>query len=249
MKMYDFSKDFSSLGILPGDTVLMHSSMKALGTDETPEYFLKSLCDYLGEKGTLLLPALTYSNVGENQPLFSVRETVPCIGLLPRVFVRMEGVIRSMHPTHSCAAYGYRAKEMTERHYLDKTPVGENSPFRILAEVGGKILMVGDINDHCTFMHGMEEIAGAPYCLNKYTTRYVLEDYDGTRREVHLYGHDFKDIADQKYSRFENILAFPDIKKGRICKADCTLISASALQQAALKAFEQDLYYFVNKRG
>ena len=54
--MYDFSKDFEALGILPGDTVLMHSSMKALGTDETPQSFLFALCDYLGEKGTLLLP-------------------------------------------------------------------------------------------------------------------------------------------------------------------------------------------------
>ncbi len=246
--MYNFSKDFLSLGIFPGDTVLMHSSMKALGTDETPESFLNALCEHLGEKGTLLLPALTYSNVGENQPLFSVRDTEPCIGLLPRVFVKMEGVVRSMHPTHSCAAKGYRAEEMTSRHRFDKTPVGENSPFRILAQVGGKILMVGDINDHCTFMHGMEEIGNAPYCLNKHTTRYVLEDYDGTQREVHLYGHDFKDIAEQKYSRFENILSFPDIRRGKICKADCTLISASALQKAAVEKLKQDKYYFVIKK-
>ena len=40
--MYDFGKDFEALGILPGDTVLMHSSMKALGTDETPESFLNA---------------------------------------------------------------------------------------------------------------------------------------------------------------------------------------------------------------
>ncbi len=246
--MYDFKKDFADLGIRHGDTVLMHSSMKALGTEETPQTFLNELCEYLGEKGTLLLPALTYSNVGEHQPLFSVRETEPCIGLLPRVFVKMQGVVRSMHPTHSCAAKGYRALEMTSRHHLDKTPVGENSPFRILADVEGKILMVGDINDHCTFMHGMEEIASAPYCLNKETTRYILEDYDGTRKEVHLYGHDFKDIAHQKYSRFENILSFPDIRRGVICKADCTLISAAALRIAAVEKLKQDPYYFVIKK-
>jgi len=246
--MYDFGKDLAALGVLPGDTVLMHSSMKALGTDETPESFLNALCEYLGEKGTLLLPALTYSNVGEDQPLFSVRETEPCIGLLPRVFVKMQGVVRSMHPTHSCAAKGYRALEMTSRHHLDKTPVGENSPFRILADVDGKILMVGDINDHCTFMHGMEEIGNAPYCLNKHTTRYILEDYDGTRREVHLYGHDFKDIAEQKYSRFENILSFPHIRRGVICKADCTLISASALREAAVEKLKEDEVYFVKKK-
>lgn len=246
--MYDFTKDFAALGILPGDTVLMHSSMKALGTDETPESFLLALCDYLGEKGTLLLPALTYSNVGESQPLFDVKTTPPCIGLLPNVFLTLPGVVRSMHPTHSCAAKGFRAVEMTSRHHLDETPVGENSPFRILADVDGKILMVGDINDHCTFMHGMEEIAGAPYCLNKHRTRYILEDYDGKQKEVHLFGHDFSAVADQKYSRFENVLSYPDIKKGKIVNANCTLVSASALRIAAVNKMKEDPYYFVDMK-
>ncbi len=244
--MYDFKKDFYTLGIREGDTVLMHSSMKALGTDETPECFLGQLIDFLGEKGTLLLPTLSYSNVGENQPLFSVKQTPACIGLLPNVFLSMEGVVRSMHPTHSCAAYGYRAKEMTAAHHLDKTPVGENSPFRKLAEVGGKILMVGNINDHCTFMHGMEEIAGAPYCLNKHTTRYILEDYDGVQAQVHLYGHDFRTVADQKYSRAENLLSHPEIRRGKICNADCTLIEAAALMRESVKKMRQDPYYFVD---
>lgn len=246
--MYDFGKDLLKLGIYPGDTVLMHSSMKALGTDSAPEEFLRAIINHLGEKGTLLLPTLSYSNVTEAQPYFSVKSTPACIGLLPNVFLGMEGVIRSMHPTHSCAAYGYRASELTRSHGLDKTPVGKNSPFRLLAEVDGKILMVGDINDHCTFMHGMEEIANVPYCLKKNTTRYVLEDYDGSTKEVFLYGHDFSQIAEQKYSRFENILEYPDIKKGIICKANCTLISAAALQSEAVSKMKNDPYYFVNKK-
>ncbi len=244
--MYIFAADFKKLGIQPGDTVLMHSSMKALGTDATPAEFLQSLIDYLGEDGTLLLPALSYSTVGEKSPLFSVKDTPACIGLLPNVFLGMQGVIRSIHPTHSCAARGKHAKEMTEKHVLDKTPVGENSPFRLLTEFSGKILMVGDINDHCTFMHGMEEIAGAPYCLNKQTTHYVLKDYNGTETEAYLYGHDFSTVAAQKYSRFENLLSCPDIKKGKICKADCTLISAEALQKAAVEKMKENPFYFVD---
>ena len=246
--MYDFATDFRNLGILPGDTVLMHSSMKAIGTTEPPEYFLDSLCDYLGDRGTLLLPTLTYDNVGETQPLFSVKNTPACIGLLPNVFRGMSGVVRSLHPTHSCAARGFRAKELTEKHRLDLTPVGENSPFRLLADVGGKILMVGDVNDHCTFMHGMEEIAHAPYCLKKEKTRYLLEDYDGTRTEVFLFGHDFSDIADQKYGRFENILSYPDLRRGKICKADCTLIYAPALREKSVKKLIEDPYYFVIRK-
>ena len=181
--MYSFSADFERLGLLPGDTVLMHSSMKSLQTDETPETFLRALTDYLGERGTLLLPTLSYETVRPKTPFFSARETPACIGLLPNVFRKMDGVIRSLHPTHSCAAKGYLAKELTYRHILDETPVGANSPFRLLPAVDGKILMLGPVNDHNTFMHGMEEIAHAPYCLRSERTHYTVIDYDGNRIE------------------------------------------------------------------
>ena len=246
--MYDFSPDFAALGIQPGDALLMHSSMKALGTDATPEAFLEGLQAYLGPEGTLLLPALTYESVTPERPLFRIAATEPCVGLLPRVFRRLPGVRRSLHPTHSCCARGRLAEALTSRHALDTTPVGPNSPFRLLADAGGKILMVGDINDHCTFMHGMEEIAGAPYCLNKAPTRYVLEDWDGSRREAYLYGHDFSQVAAQRYGRFENLLAAPDLRRGKICRANCTLIDAAALREAAVPKPREDPWYFVERR-
>lgn len=246
--MYDFASDFSALGIRPGDTLLMHSSMKALGTDAAPEAFLDALQAYLGPEGTLLLPALTYESVTPEQPLFRIAATEPCIGLLPRVFRGLPGVTRSLHPTHSCCARGRLALALTARHRLDRTPVGPNSPFRLLADVGGKILMVGDINDHCTFMHGMEEIADAPYCLNQAPTRYVLEDWDGSRREAYLYGHDFHEVAAQRYGRFGNLLAAPDLRRGKICRADCTLIDASALRTAAVQKLREDPWYFVDRK-
>ena len=245
--MYDFADDFAALGIRPGDTLLMHSSMKALGTDAAPETFLDALQAYLGPEGTLLLPALTYASVTPEQPLFQIAATEPCIGLLPRVFRTLPNATRSMHPTHSCCARGRLARALTARHQLDDTPVGPNSPFRLLADVGGKILMVGNINDHCTFMHGMEEIAGAPYCLNRTPTRYILEDWDGSRREAYLYGHDFSRVAEQRYGRFEHLLAAPELQYGRICHANCTLIDASALRRAAVDKLREDPWYFVDR--
>ncbi len=245
---YDFAADFARLGIRPGDALLMHSSMKALGTEETPEAFLNALMDYLGEEGTLMLPALTYASVTAEQPLFQIRATEPCVGLLPRVFMHMPGVVRSMHPTHSCCARGRLARELTEGHGLDRTPVGPNSPFRLLADLGGRILMVGDIDDHCTFMHGMEEIAGAPYCLKKEPTRYLLEDAEGNRREAWLYGHDFHQVARQRYGRFGELLTPPDLLRGNICRARCALIDARALRAAAVEKLREDPWFFVDKK-
>ena len=242
------AEGLTSLGIHPGDTVLVHSSMKALGIRETPETFLRAFCDYLGKDGTLLLPALSYGSVGASQPLFDIRNTPACIGLLPNTFLAMDGVVRSMHPTHSVAARGKRAEELTREHWLDETPVGAHSPFRLLPGVGGKILMIGNINEHCTFMHGMEEIAHAPYCLEKEKTRYLLRDADGTEREVFQYHHDFRDIAAQRYDRFDLVLSAPDVIHEKLFSADCTAIDASALQRAAVAKMKEDPYFFVDRK-
>ena len=55
--------DMKALEIKEGETILVHASMKALGTKETPETVLDTLQAALGDDGTLLLPALTYENV------------------------------------------------------------------------------------------------------------------------------------------------------------------------------------------
>lgn len=59
--------DLKALGVKEGDAVLVHSSMKALGTKLTPEEVIDALQESVGEKGTLLMPALTYENVSGEQ--------------------------------------------------------------------------------------------------------------------------------------------------------------------------------------
>ena len=55
-------------------------------------------------------------------------------------------------------------------------------------------------------------------------------------------------MTQQQYSRFENVLSFPDIKRGKIVNANCTLISASALRKAAVGKMKEDPYYFVDMK-
>ena len=76
--------DLDALGVCKGDAVLVHSSMKALGTALTPEQVIDALQHALGPEGTLLMPALTYENVTRDHPVFDREETPPCVGLLRR---------------------------------------------------------------------------------------------------------------------------------------------------------------------
>ncbi|MDR2598646.1 MAG: AAC(3) family N-acetyltransferase [Oscillospiraceae bacterium] len=236
-----------NLGVNPGDVVMMHSSMKSLGTKLTPSEFLQVLMDLLDDDGTLLLPALTYEGVTSENPVFSALESEPCVGVLPKTFMKMPGVKRSIHPTHSVFAWGKRADELTSRHYIDNTPVGENSPFMLITEMDGKLLFIGDILYSCTYMHGLEEIANAPYVMKKDQVSFTLVDENGKSAEKLYFVHDFEDW-EQEYERIRDILSEPYIKTGIVCDAPCTLISAKDLKKAALLEFEKDAYSFVSKK-
>jgi len=243
--MSTISEQLYELGILPGDVVLMHSSMKALRTEITPEFFLLELMQALTNESTLLLPALTYETVTLEKPYFSAIDSEPCIGKLPCTFYKMEGVVRSLHPTHSVCAWGASAKALTNKHFNDNTPVGSNSPFMLLTQYGGKILFIGDVLHSCTFMHGIEEIVDAPYLMNKDMTQYTLTDADGNVHVRNYFTHNFKGW-NQEYTRIRDILTYPDIRTGTICSASCTLIDAGKLKTAAVERFKNDIFAFVS---
>lgn len=243
--MNSIQKQLTGLGISAGDVVLMHSSMRSLETDMTPESFLLEIMHVLTNDGTLLLPALTYESVTTEHPVFSISESEPCVGMLPKTFMKMDGVVRSMHPTHSVFAWGAKAEVFTSDHILDNTPVGNNSPFMLLPVFNGKILFVGDILYSCTFMHGVEEIVNTPYVMNKDTTEFTLKDTAGNIRKKEYYTHNFKGW-EQEYTRIRDILTYPDIRTGPVCSAPCTLVDAKKLKAAAIERLEKDIYAFVS---
>lgn len=231
-------KDLLELGAAPGDVLLVHSSMKALGTGLSPEEVLDCLEDVLGEEGTLLLPGLTYENVTPEQPVFDSAVTEPCVGLLPRVFFHRPGTLRSVNPTHSVCASGKLAHALTVGHEMDDVAVGPHSPFMLLPVYGGKLLFIGEILEACTFMHGVEEIVRPPY-LRQVKRRYVV---NGTERE-YIEENDFG--WGSEFQRIGELLEFPDLRKGKLLKADAYLIDARALLAAALQKMRAEPYAFV----
>lgn len=234
-----FKCGLRELGIESGDIVLVHSSMKALGTDCAPGEIIDAMEEVLGEEGTLLMPALTYENVNAEHPVFDSASTEPCIGLLPRVFLHRPGVERSVHPTHSVCAKGKMAHRLTVGHSMDDTAVGPHSPFMLLPLYRGKLLFIGDILHSCTFMHGIETILKPPYIRQSQSPAFSVNGE--TRRYVAGDGYGWG----SEFQRIEEILDYPDIRRGKLLSANGYLIDTRALFAAALLKMWAEPYAFI----
>ena len=231
-------QNLRDLGINKGDTLLVHSSIKSIGTKLTPDDIISILQEAVGEEGNLLLPALSYDYVTPEQPVFDSKTTEPCIGLLPKVFLHSKGVVRSLHPTHSVCAWGKDSVELTKDHIKDHTPVGPNSPFIKLIEKGGKIMFIGEIVEHCTFMHGMEEYFGTDYVLEDHYTTYNI---DGTEKEY--INHDFRTVKNQRYDRIKNYVPY---RVGNFGKGPCYVFNAAEIKENVIPVFEKDQHAFID---
>ena len=99
-------KQLTAMGLTGEETILIHSSMKAIGeTQKGAETVLDALMEFF-EKGLLLLPTHTWKMINAENPVFDVDNEPACVGILPNLFLKRPGVIRSLHPTHSMAGYG-----------------------------------------------------------------------------------------------------------------------------------------------
>jgi aminoglycoside 3-N-acetyltransferase len=224
-------QDLEALGIRPGDTVLMHSSFRSLGgIEDSADGFFRGFFDLLGSRGTLAVPTLTYNSVYENR-LFDVSRTPGCVGWLSEYFRTQLDSVRSLHPTHSCAAKGYDAAFLTADNERDITPCGSNSAFRKLPLLGGKILMLGCTLAPCTSMHGVEETAASPYLFaDMPPVDYRIIDKNGTERRMTVYQHGFNFYHyEQRYTRIDQVLTAPELVSGKILDAEAFLIDAAAL--------------------
>jgi aminoglycoside 3-N-acetyltransferase len=113
--------DLRALGVLPGATLVVHSSFKSLGAVPGGiETVIQGLLLAIGKDGTLLMPAL--SATLRTPAIFDVLATPARVGAIPEFFRTRPGTLRSLHPTHSVCAVGQQARALLAEHLLACTP-------------------------------------------------------------------------------------------------------------------------------
>lgn len=164
-----------SMGLKGDETILIHSSMKAIGAvDGGADTVLDAWMEYFKD-GLLLLPTHTWKTVNADNQVYNPYTTPSCVGLLTNMFMKRDGVIRSLHPTHSMSGYGKNAAEYLAGEEYNNTPCTPGGCYDRLKEVGGKVLLVGVGHERNTYIHSVEEVLNVPNRLSDMPMELVIE--------------------------------------------------------------------------
>lgn len=192
----DLAEGFRRLGVAPGDTIMLHASVRSVGRIAGgPDQIHLALKDALTPEGTLMMYASCpdhYDEVGrgslsaeeerqliEKLPAFdpltarSARDN----GALVELFRTWPGTQVNAHVARF-AVWGKHAS-----HLISSQPwnyaFGRGSALERFVEVGGRILLLGSDHDAVTFLHYAEHILDVP---GKLVAKYRVPILEGGRR-------------------------------------------------------------------
>ena len=231
-----------AMGITPSDTVLIHTSMHAVGEVENGAHgVIDAFRDYLSN-GLFLVPTHTWASVNKEQPVYDVRSTIPCIGALPRAAAFKLDGIRSLHPTHSIWAIGKGAAQYIQNEENAPTPGTPGYAWDRLAEVNAKILLVGVGNDKNAFIHAVEEVADIPDRLLREPFEVTIYDWYGNVYHHPYAGHYCSKSNDvsRQFVNFEKPLVELGAQKfGKLGNAQVRIVDAKMCRDIILKIYSR----------
>lgn len=177
----DILKAFRNLGIVPGDTLMVHTSLSAIGyVSGGAETVIAALTEAVGDTGTIMMPTQSWKNLDPETGVHwevpreywqLIRDTWPAydkhitptntMGTVAEMFRSWPGTLRSDHPARSVAARGRHAEYLTRDHTLSNI-FGDGSPLGRLYELDGKVLLIGVGHDKNTSIHLADARASYP---------------------------------------------------------------------------------------
>ncbi len=175
----DLADDLRRLGVGPGDVLIVHSSLRAIGfVAGGPQAVIDALRAAIGPTGTLTMPAHTADRsdpagwvappvpahwwpvIREHAPPFDPYATPPQqMGALATALLLRRDTLRSRHPQLSHMANGPAAAAVIESHDLDEG-FGEASPLGHLYDLDAAVVLIGVDHANNTSLH-LAEVRGS----------------------------------------------------------------------------------------
>jgi aminoglycoside 3-N-acetyltransferase len=175
----DLADDLRRLGVGPGDVLIVHSSLRAIGfVVGGPEAVIDALRAAIGPTGTLTMPAHTADRsdpaewvappvpehwwpvIRDHMPPFDPYGTPPQqMGALATALMLRRHTLRSTHPQLSHMASGPEAGYVIAPHDLDEG-FGDESPLGRLYELDATVVLLGVDHANNTSLH-LAEVRGS----------------------------------------------------------------------------------------
>ncbi len=130
------------MGLTGNEAIMVHSSMKSIGEVEGgADTVVDALMEYFAE-GLLMTPTHTWAQMSREYNVFDPATEKACVGIIPNVFMKREGVVRSLHPTHSIAAYGKDARQYIVGEENATSPCPPGGCWDRLKDINAKINLI-----------------------------------------------------------------------------------------------------------
>jgi aminoglycoside 3-N-acetyltransferase len=251
------ASDLADLGVESGDTLLVHSSLSALGwvTAGQPAV-IDALMETVTTEGTIVMPTHSSQHsdpsrwhnppvpddwedvIRTERPAYRPEVTPTWnVGAIPECFRTYPEVRRSRHPVYSFAAWGREAAAIVADHEYDHG-MGEESPLAEVYDRDGRVLMLGTQFDTNTSLHLAEHRADREQGISTQTTPVI--DEDGEREmitfdQLEYDADDFADVgADFEADHPETVT------RGTVGMADAKLLSQQKLVDYGVAWFEEN---------
>ena len=128
---------------------------------------LATLLDWTGAAGTLVMPSYPFHSTHleylQQAPVFDVRRTPAAIGLLPEIFRRTRGVVRSLDPDFPVCAHGAEAAAIVGATPAAPDPFGPDSSYQRMLDRDATLLGLGVSLNTNSFIHVIDSRAERCY--------------------------------------------------------------------------------------
>lgn len=246
----DIINSIINIGIKPTDTLLVHSSMKAIGSVENgPDTVIDAFMEYMNE-GLLIFPTHTWAQINSEYNIFNSIDEPSCVGLLSNIFRKRPNVIRSLHPTHSVAAYGADAIKYVADEEKWETPCPRSGCWGKLYDRQAKILFLGCSLKSNTFIHGVEEWNNIPRRIADTYQQLKIVTPEGKiiDRPSRRHKSPFGGISENYGKMLEPFIYLNIAKKGLIGDAESILCDAVGMADLTTSFLKRSPDLFLDNR-
>ncbi len=231
-------KHLQAMGLSSTDAIMVHSSMKSIGEVEGgADTVVDAFMEYFAD-GLFMTPTHTWKQMSETYTVFDPATEPACVGIIPNIFMKRPGVVRSLHPTHSIAAYGPEASDYILGEENCTTPCTPGGCWDRLRQVNAKILLIGVNHIRNTYVHSIEEVCDVPERFTEKQYEFQIKMPDGSLKPILMYRHYNKHTAHISES-FEKLsdayFGTGAARKVTFGDAECILCDAEKLFRTTCK--------------